>query len=226
MSDVDMSNRETWRRVAHQYSGTEISEDDATMREIVRDKFCERLSGTRVLEIGCGPGTDAAKFAMRGLQVTATDYAPEFISIVRRRYPNLDARVMNMVKPDLSLSSFDGIYGFASFIHLPRCLANESLGGLMKLLAPGGLLFLVLIKSSKGIRKYTIESWAGQQDSPMLFTCYDEAEMESRLRQSGFVDIEFLAMPPSPIYENSPRLVERGISSYIVCARRAIAGSS
>ncbi len=199
MCDADASNKETWRRVAHRYSGDKVSEDDPGMREVIRSHFCDRLRGTTVLEIGCGPGTDAARLAARGLQVTATDYAPEFVAIVRHRYPDLETRVMNMTEPDLPPCSFDGIYGFATFIHLPRSLADETLAGLLDLLVPGGLLFLVLIKSSKDIREYTIDSWAGTPDCPMLFTCYDEQEMERKLSRLGFVDIEFLATPPSSL---------------------------
>ena len=222
MSGTPPSNAEqqlSWQRVALEYAGQEEGEDDPLMREMVRSVFCGRLEGQRVLEVGCGPGTDAARFAERGLDVTATDFAPNFVQIVRERHPGLKARVMDMTAPDLPPESFDGIYGFATFVHLPRALAAETLGALRQLLAPGGLLALTLIASSQGIRDYAIEGWAGDPECRMGFTCYEEDEARELLRGAGYEGIEVMPMPPS-IYDTLPRLVERGVYGLLTFARR------
>ena len=191
------------------------------MRALVREEFRRRLRGPRVLEIGCGPGTDAALLAAQGLDVTATDYAAEFIDIVRQRYPGLHAQQMDMTAPDLPPGSFDGIYGFGCFIHLPRALADQTLKGLHELLAPGGVLCLQLIHSTKGITEYTIDSWAGDPQCSMLFTCYDPPDIQQRLAAAGFIHSECQPMPASEVYDNMPRLVERGVKGYLVFANRA-----
>lgn len=210
-----------WRRFARSYSGEEVAEDDPPMREAVRNEFIRRLRGRRVLEVGCGPGTDARKLADRGLSVTATDYAPEFIAIVQERHPQLAARVMDMTAPDLPPESFDGIYGFASFIHLPRSLADRTLAGLFGLLAPDGLLCLQLIRSTKGIEEYSVNLWGDEGGSLILFSCYDEQEIERRLHRAGFAEVEIVPLPNSDLYDNLPRLIERGIRSYLAFARRS-----
>ena len=220
--DVNLRNQAGWERVAKAYAGDEIAEDDPALREFVRDHFWKRLTGRRVLEIGCGPGTDAAKLAARGLDVTATDYSEAFVSIVLQRYPEMEVRRMDMTAPDLPENSFDGVYGFASFIHLPRSLADHTLSQLGELLVPGGLLCLQLIQSTRGITEYSIDSWAGDPQCSMLFTCYDESEIQSRLSAAGFEGVECIPLPPSPVYDGIPRLVERGIKGYLVCARRSI----
>ena len=214
------TNLQTWQRVAQSYAGDEAREDDPAMRRVLRDRFVERLGGKRVLELGCGPGIDAASMAGRGLEVTATDYAPEFVAVVRARYPGLDVRIMDMTAPDLPPESFDGIYGFASFIHLPRSVADSTLARLHELLVPGGLLSLWLIESSKGVRDYTIDEWAGEAQCPMLFTCYPQQEIEERLVVAGYAAVQCLPVPTSGAYEQRPRLKDRGISSYQVFARR------
>jgi 2-polyprenyl-3-methyl-5-hydroxy-6-metoxy-1,4-benzoquinol methylase len=214
------TNQQTWQRVAQSYAGDEAREDDPAMRRVLRDRFLERLGGKRVLELGCGPGIDAASMADRGLDVTATDYAPEFVAIARERYPNLKVRIMDMTAPDLAPESFDGIYGFASFIHLPRSVADSTLARLHELLVPGGLLSLWLIESSQGIRDYTIDEWAGESQCPMLFTCYPQQEIEERLVAARYAAIQCLPVPRSSAYEGRPRLQDRGISSYQVFARR------
>jgi len=219
-SDLNQRNQVAWERAAHVYAGDDIREDDPALRAFVRDEFCRRLRGQRVLEIGCGPGTDAARLAERGMDVTATDYAAEFIDIVRQRYPGLRARHMDMTAPDLPPGSFDGVYGFGCFIHLPRAMADTTLKGLHELLAPGGVLCLQLIQSSCGIAEYTIDSWAGDPLCSMLFTCYDQEDFQLRLQHAGFQRTECLPMPASEVYDKIPRLVERGISGYLVFAYR------
>ena len=214
------TNQQSWQRVAQAYAGDEVREDDPAMRRVLRDRFVERLGGKRVLELGCGPGIDAVRMAERGLEVAATDYAPKFVEIVRARYPGLDVRLMDMTAPDLPPESFDGIYAFASFLHLPRSVADSTLARLHELLVPGGLLSLWLIESSQGIRDYTIDEWAGEAQCSMLFTCYPQQEIEERLVAAEYAAVQFLPVPSSDAYEERPRLKDRGISSYQVFARR------
>ena len=223
MSAGELRNRENqagWERVARAYAGEQAGEDDPALRHTVRERFCARLRGPRVLEVGCGPGTDAAALAARGLDVTASDFAPAFLELVRARHPALRVHLMDMTAPDLPPESFDGIYGFGCFVHLPRALAAQSLRGLRGLLVPGGLLGLQLIESSRGIEEYTLEGWAGDPACSMLFTCWTRAAIEAQLIAAGYGEVEHVPLPPS-VYDTLPRLVERGISGYQVFARRA-----
>jgi SAM-dependent methyltransferase len=41
--------------------------------------------GARLLDLGCGPGTDAVEFAARGYRVTAIDWSPAMVDEARRR---------------------------------------------------------------------------------------------------------------------------------------------
>src|SRR5947209_17249567 len=45
----------------------------------------ERWRGKRVLEIGCGIGTDTLSFAQHGARVTAVDLSEKSIALARRR---------------------------------------------------------------------------------------------------------------------------------------------
>ena len=99
---TDQSNatkQQSWQRVAQTYAGDEVREDDPAMRRVLRDRFVERLGGKRVLELGCGPGIDAVSMAERGLEVTATDYAPEFVAIARARSSRSRGRAASPRRP-------------------------------------------------------------------------------------------------------------------------------
>src|SRR5207247_8479221 len=41
--------------------------------------------GSRILDLGCGPGCDAEHFAAQGHRVTAIDWSPAMVSEARRR---------------------------------------------------------------------------------------------------------------------------------------------
>src|SRR5829696_4479039 len=70
----------------------------------------ERLDAVRVVELGCGLGVPSLVAAARGAEVTAIDWAPEAIELLRRSAarngPQLDARVADW-------RSFGGDYELA-----------------------------------------------------------------------------------------------------------------
>ena len=45
----------------------------------------ERWRGKKVLEIGCGIGTDTTSFARHGATVTAVDLSPQSLELARKR---------------------------------------------------------------------------------------------------------------------------------------------
>ncbi len=215
MSDNE-KNKVAYERVARQYAGEQPGEDDPQMRAQCRDLFIRSISGQRVLEIGCGPGVDSSFLHRAGLDVTASDFSEEFLKIVQERFPEVKTHKMDMTSADLPDDSFDGIYAFASFIHLPRVNALATLEGFRRLLKDQGVLFMSLIQSAK-TSEYVIEDWGGHKNNPLLFTCYRPNEIELLLKNAGFkrVDIHHIT---SPLYENLPRLVERGVSQYQILA--------
>ena len=89
-----------------------------SMRERVR-RTVERFvpAGSRLLDLGCGPGADAEHFARRGDSLMAIDWSPAMVEQARRRIHEfgLDARVavqrLGIHEIDqLPASSFDAVY--------------------------------------------------------------------------------------------------------------------
>lgn len=216
MTNRNISNREAYDKIARIYAGDEPAEEDPRMRKECRKLFTDALKGKDVLEIGCGPGVDSCFLSQEGLNVTATDFSAEFLRIVGERFPNIKTCLMDMTEPDLPKASFDGIYAFASFIHIPRSEAEKTLRGFFNLLKHEGALFLSLIVSSK-LKEYIIEDWGGKEGNEMLFTCYKPKEIERLLKIAGFKNIQFYEIK-SELYESLPRLVERGVSHFQVLA--------
>lgn len=188
-------------------------EDDPRLRRQTRRLFMERLNGKRILELGFGTASDALSFWKAGLEVCGIDFCRTAVEEAKKRYAQLDLRHMDMT--DLRFHDgrlFDGIFGFASFIHLPRKHALPTLRALYELLSKDGVLYLVLISSSC-VREYVIEDWGERKDNPVLFTCYSEEEFSELLCSAGFESSEILHVP-SAAYDRLPRLLERGVRMF------------
>ncbi|MGA9769960.1 MAG: class I SAM-dependent methyltransferase [Blastocatellia bacterium] len=83
----------------------------------------DRYAGRRVLEIGCGTGTDLLQFARCGAHVTGLDLTPRSIEIARQRFSVYGCAgqfaigdAENLAFPD---ESFDLIYSFGVLHHAP-----------------------------------------------------------------------------------------------------------
>jgi 2-polyprenyl-3-methyl-5-hydroxy-6-metoxy-1,4-benzoquinol methylase len=88
----------------------------------------DRWKGKRVLEIGCGIGTDTVNFARAGAEVVACDLSVESIKIARQRaqvfglaelitFVNTNAEQMEEVPAD---RPFDLVYSFGVIHHTPK----------------------------------------------------------------------------------------------------------
>jgi SAM-dependent methyltransferase len=87
----------------------------------------ERWQGKRVLEIGCGIGTDTINFAKAGADVTAVDLSGASLGVARRRVEALgltnitfyqaDAEELHRVVPP---KPYDLVYSFGVIHHTPQ----------------------------------------------------------------------------------------------------------
>jgi SAM-dependent methyltransferase len=75
----------------------------------------EIRTGTRLLDVGCGPGLALKLAAGRGAIVTGIDAAGPFIEIARERLPDADLTVGEMESLPYGDDSFDAVTGFMAF---------------------------------------------------------------------------------------------------------------
>jgi ubiquinone/menaquinone biosynthesis C-methylase UbiE len=88
----------------------------------------ERWCGKRVLEVGCGIGTDTLSFARHGAQVTAVDLSPASLDVARRRaaaeglstcieFVEGNVERLSDVVP---VTTYDLVYSFGCLHHTPQ----------------------------------------------------------------------------------------------------------
>lgn len=86
----------------------------------------ERWKGKKILEIGCGIGTDSINFARAGANLTAVDISSESLEICQRRFEayGLEANFYHGNTENLSsflpLEIYDLIYSFGVIHHTPN----------------------------------------------------------------------------------------------------------
>jgi len=110
----------------------------------------DRWAGKRVLEIGCGIGTDTINFARAGATVTAVDVSPRSIEIAQARAVTygLQDRITFVsgnaeALPELiGPAEFDLIYSFGVIHHTPH--VEQVVAHISRYLAPGGTVKLMV----------------------------------------------------------------------------------
>ncbi len=106
----------------------------------------EKTRGLRVLEIGCGCGSEAQRFVRAGAYYTAVDLTNAALSITRRRFQlaNLEGRFVqgdaeNLPFPD---SSFDFVYSHGVLHHTPD--TPRTIREVHQVISPGGRAVIML----------------------------------------------------------------------------------
>ena len=102
--------------------------------------------GLKVLEIGCGIGTDGAQFAKAGADYTGIDLTAAAIELARKRFAlsNLkgEFRVSDAEDLDFDNESFDVVYSHGVLHHTPDIEA--AVREIHRVLKPGGRAIVML----------------------------------------------------------------------------------
>lgn len=129
-----------------------------------------RWRGKRVLEVGCGIGTDAVNFARAGADYTAVDLSGVSLDLARRRFEvfGLEGRFIagNAERLDrlVPSQSFDLVYSFGVIHHTPDPPAV--IAGIRQAIKPDGELRIML---------YSRNSWK----AVMIAAGFDQPEAQS-----------------------------------------------
>lgn len=103
-------------------------------------------NGLRVLEIGCGLGTDGAQFARAGAEYTGIDLTQAAIELARTRFEvsglKGEFRVADAENLDFADESFDLVYSHGVLHHTPD--TARAVAEVHRVLRPGGRAVVML----------------------------------------------------------------------------------
>lgn len=132
-----------------------------------------------MLELGCGPGTDAGELSA-GRRYVGVDLSRVQLLIARRRVPHATFVLGDFTSMNFRPASFDGIVAFYVFMHVPQEELELAIERAFAWLRPGGRLMLSLPTIEAEDR---VEEWLGV---PMFFAGITPQSSERLLRKTGF----------------------------------------
>jgi cyclopropane fatty-acyl-phospholipid synthase-like methyltransferase len=137
-------------------------------------------TGSDVLEVGCGPGTDAASLSA-GRRYIGVDVSMAQLTIARRHHPHLTLINADVLEIEFRPNSFDAIVAIYVFGHIPAGRIGELFTRTGSWLRPGGWLCASFAVSDNA---GAIEpSWLGVE---MYFSSLPPERNDRLLRSAGF----------------------------------------
>jgi len=106
-----------------------------------RDRFAALLAAegrSRVLEVGTGPGVDAAALQAGGVSVSGVDLSAEHVA--RCRAAGVDAHVASVLALPFADHTFDAAWSMSTLLHVPDDAFDRALHELRRVLVSGSLL--------------------------------------------------------------------------------------
>lgn len=158
-----------------------------------------RWKGKRVLEVGCGIGTDTINFARAGAQVTAVDLSTESLAVARQRaevfgfkdqvrFYQADAERLSDTVP---VERYDLVYSFGVIHHTPQ--PARAAAQIRKFLGPDSELRL-MVYAKNSWKHIMIEAGFDQPEAqsgcPVAFTYTHEEVREELLQGYEVLSIE------------------------------------
>jgi ubiquinone/menaquinone biosynthesis C-methylase UbiE len=154
---------------------------DRTWGRETLDRFAARLgAGRLVLDVGAGPGADAAELRQRGLRVISVDLSLGMLRSGLRAYPG------PRVQADMARLPFraiaDGLWVNASLLHVARAQVPAVLRELRRVLrAPGILHVSVKLGTNDG---WDTTRYGGE--NPRWFSYWQPEAFDAALAAAGF----------------------------------------
>lgn len=169
---------EGYDRMGQGFSGWNDQRPSEVRAWFLREVLARLGEGSHILELGCGPGTDAAELSA-GRRYVGVDLSSVQLAIARRRVSHATVQG-DFTSMAFRPGSFDGVVASYVFMHVLQEELGPTFERTFAWLRPGGRLMLSLATIEAENR---VEEWLGV---PMYFARFTPRLSERLLREAGF----------------------------------------
>lgn len=168
-----MSDPETlgvYNAQAQQYANLYSDDRDPQLEDFIA--ACP--AGSRVLDLGCGPGHAAARMAAAGLSPVATDASSEMVALASK---HVGVTAITAGFDDLNdVAAYHGVWAAFSLLHAPREKFADHLAQIHRALVAGGV-FHIRMKQGTGAKRDKLGRF---------YTYYQPDALNTYLQEAGF----------------------------------------
>ena len=108
------------------------------------DRFLKDLSGTKILDAGCGIGRECKYVQEKGFEVLGIDFAEEIIKEAQNKFPVGNFKVMDITEMDFKEDSFDGIICINVLFNIPKSKMDGIFKSFGKILKKDGKMIMII----------------------------------------------------------------------------------
>lgn len=160
-------------------------------------------AGTRVLDVGTGPGYVAARAAERGARPEGVDLAAGMLALARELNPGIEFTLGEGERLPFKDASFDAVVG--NFVVLHFADPGQAAAEMFRVLKPGGAVALTAWATPDrarffGVMLEAIATVVGDLDAvlppgPPMFRFGDDSEFTRLLADAGFDSVAVRELP-------------------------------
>lgn len=134
--------KDPYRRIAGLYDAI-VEPSNAVMRRVVQ-KMVPARPGMKVLEVGCGTGTNLELYRQAGCEVYGIDLSPAMLEVARTKLGgNADLRLGDAADMPFEDDSFDLVTAFLTLHEMPSDVREAAVEEMIRVAGPEGGLLLI-----------------------------------------------------------------------------------
>lgn len=153
--------------------------------------YFSNISGKKVLDVGCAQGRDVEYFLKKDFDVSGIDFCLPFLELAKKSFPKANFLKMDLTKLDFPDNNFDALWASASFLHVPKIQAPQTLKGFNRVLKPKGIAMISVMSGTyEGLWENKEINWPER-----YFSYYQKEELAKLIQQAGFTILEILDNP-------------------------------
>lgn len=143
---TSLNMNDPYRRTAKFYD-TLVEPSNAVLRKIALE-MCHPRKGMKVLEVGCGTGTNLRLYENAGCDVFGIDLSPAMLEVARQKLSeHADLRLADAAQMPYADDSFDLVTAFLTLHEMPAATRTAVMAEMVRVVNQDGRLLLIDFRS-------------------------------------------------------------------------------